>query len=649
MDGTRSPWRSRGPRRTTTQRTAPDRGRSGEGAAWFRRVALLTTGLGLVAPQGLLSQERPNPPDIRDTDLHLAIVRHHWLAKIAESNYAAIRPGSLYDMITYFEQNAGLARPTFNYRFLDTGLGTADPLYPLLQDGYQGSWRQLLPAFLSTRNRHLDHFSSVLTPEGCQVDAVYLVRHIDDFPGKYAQERAEGYTLVDIGFNYYTRLTPEAQCGRHGSHEPDPDFKPLEALQPYLESFKGLADIPPELLSRYEAKIGLLKPVSEEFSATAWPRFRDDYSLEKNSLWYYPNAHEDAYGIREPRPQLDLKSLKLPEHFVIPVSESLQSEFPLRRLLDDGAFGKYLALMHGHPRPGFDPQSEPGNDAFSVEQATKKNFYTSGLEVIPIERADEAISNPDHYKLVGAVVRPYEPVTDLRWPGTRIVPQLRLVYQLMDPGDPGHPYEQVFLHLVWDVVDRYAPRPQRDKEHQQFLRELDRETSVRENQPESADLETTALIRASTRRPIDTLSMSSSLTGIWVFASLSRSLDPDRELSAVRIVREGIDVGYYSTAYDGDLFRAEMNRSSGARREALARHMEDLTPKFYRDPKRMDPDVIGFNRMTCAQCHQMAARDGIHMSFNDRLDRRISAPVRASEYIYREIDRQLSCGQDYWK
>ena len=626
--------------------------------AWFSCPRLVAAGLALVAAESLFSQtsqisqashESSTPRGIVAKDVHLAIVRHHWLAKIMESNHAALRPGSVYDMITYFEQNFGLARPTFNYRFLDTGLGTADPLYPLFQEGFQRSWKQLLPAFLSKKNRHLDHFSSVVTPEGCRVDSVYLVRHIDDFPDRYHEERAAGYTLVDIAFNHYTRLTPDAQCGRHVSHEPDPDFNAQQAIQPFIGSFKTLEDIPPDLLSRYEAKIALLKPVSEEFSRTAWPRYRETYSLQKNSLWYYPEAYETAYGLREPRPQPDLESLKLPEHCVIPVSSALRDAFPLTRLLDDDAFAAYLAVMKGSPRPDFDPAREPGNDAFSVEQVTDRNFYTSGLQVIPMQHVLDDISNPDHYALVCVVVRPYEPVTDMRWQGTRIIPQIKFVYQLMDPADHDHPLEQVFLHLAWDAVDRYAPKPERDREHRAFLQALDHRTSVYEKTPELADRVTEQWIVDYTRRPIETLAMSSSLTGIWVFANLSRSFDADRELSAERIVREGIDVGFYSTAFDNELFRAEMKRSSGSRRDVLARHLDDLTPRFYRDPRRMDPDVIGFNRMTCAQCHQMAARDGVHMAINDRLDRRITGRARASEYSYREIDRQLRGGRDYWK
>ena len=107
-------------------------------------------------------------------------------------------------------------------------------------------------------------------------------------------------------------------------------------------------------------------------------------------------------------------------------------------------------------------------------------------------------------------------------------------------------------------------------------------------------------------------------------------------------------MGYYSTAYDTDLFRQEMNRSTGERKEALARYLDDLTPRFYRDPRRMNPHTVDFNRITCAQCHQTAARDGVHLTINDGLDRRITSPVRASEFIYREIDRQLRRGAEYW-
>src|SRR5690606_31991165 len=99
----------------------------------------------------------------------LAKVRHTTRAKIMESNSVATRPGSVYDNVTVFELYSGV-RPRFMYEFIDTGLGTAEPLYPHYQKGNQASWAQLWPAWFSEENRHIDHYSSVETPEGCRQD-----------------------------------------------------------------------------------------------------------------------------------------------------------------------------------------------------------------------------------------------------------------------------------------------------------------------------------------------------------------------------------------------------------------------------------------------------------------------------------------------
>ena len=63
----------------------------------------------------------------------LSIVRHRWQEIIVESNHAALRPGSVYDILTHFEQDSGRTRPQFKYLFFDTGLGAADPIYPVFQ------------------------------------------------------------------------------------------------------------------------------------------------------------------------------------------------------------------------------------------------------------------------------------------------------------------------------------------------------------------------------------------------------------------------------------------------------------------------------------------------------------------------------------
>lgn len=76
--------------------------------------------------------------------------------------------------------------------------------------------------------------------------------------------------------------------------------------------------------------------------------------------------------------------------------------------------------------------------------------------------------------------------------------------------------------------------------------------------------------------------------------------------------------------------------------------MDDITVSMFRDPKRQHPHAINFNRVTCSQCHQTSARDGVHMAFNDWIDRRITTPIRSTEYMYREADRQLQVGMGYW-
>jgi len=181
----------------------------------------------------------------------LSIVRHRWQEVITESNHAALRPGSMYDILTHFEQDFGFSHPKFKYLFFDTGLGAADPIYPVFQEGWQESWSQLIKAGLSEQNRHIDHFSVGDTPEGCRIKSVYWVRHIDEFPGMYEKFRADGYTLIDISFDYYVKLRPDAQCGKHRAHELSENFDPFKAIYGYAETFRTFADIPPELLAKY--------------------------------------------------------------------------------------------------------------------------------------------------------------------------------------------------------------------------------------------------------------------------------------------------------------------------------------------------------------------------------------------------------------
>jgi hypothetical protein len=212
----------------------------------------------------------------------------------------------------------------------------------------------------------------------------------------------------------------------------------------------------------------------------------------------------------------------------------------------------------------------------------------------------------------------------------------------MSPRFPGRAYEQLFVHLDFDAIDRSLSVPQRTIATGVFLQKADALTALRKADTAGSDKATVAFVQdAIASRPVQTVSWSSSLTGLWVFGILSRSYNAERVLAAAPIVRQGINVGFYSSAYDNPLFRTAADNAQSPEKANLLALLDDLTPRSYRDKRRHDPQTIAFNRVTCAQCHQMAGRDGIHVLLNDGLDRRITTPYRATEYVFRELDRQL--------
>ncbi len=575
----------------------------------------------------------------------LSIVRHRWQEVITESNHAALRPGSVYDILTHFEQNSGRTRPQFKYFFFDTGLGAADPIYPVYQVGYQQSWPQLIKAGFSEENRHIDHFSTGDTPEGCRIKSVYWVRHINEFPGMYNKLRDDGYTLIDISFDYYLKLRPDAQCGKHAAHDLSENFDPFAAIYGYAETFKSFEDIPPALLAKYEAKVGVLKLVTQDFktSKDRWASYDQSYSFAQNSMWFYPDGFAPDYGIDKVRSKSGLKFLNQPKHLLYAADPYLEDQFALGKTLQPDEFSQILDCLKGHPTADFNAGTEPGSDTLDITtQVTPKNFYTTGTQVEPIRDVVGDVSDPAHYKLVSIVLRPAEPESDVHFADLEDIPQIRMVYQLMSPRFPGRPYEQLFVHLDFDAVDRLLPPSQRRLAAANFLRKADVLTGLREGTGGEVDEATTAFVKDTiARRPVQTVSWSSSLTGLWVFGILSRSYNVERTLQAVPIVRDGVNVGYYSSAYDNVLFRSAIEKTKGAEQANLRSVLDDLTPRVYRDARRHDPQTLTFNRMTCAQCHQMGGRDGVHIGLNDGLDRRIKTPYRATEYVFRELDRQL--------
>jgi hypothetical protein len=584
-----------------------------------------------------------------NNDLNLVTMHDFLLAKVVYSNFATLRPGSIYELRVHFEQNLGFPQPTFNYLFTDTGLGAAEPLYAVFQSGYQANYLQLLQSGLSSE--HLDHFSDMVTPEGCRIQSVYIIRGIQDFPDQYKKERAEGYTLVDISWDYTTRLRPGAECGRHRANNPDPNFDPVEFIKPYLDNFQSMDQIPADVLAKFEAKINLEKVITREASSVvnrqSWPTYAQQYSLKENSLWYYPKGHAEDYGVNKHRPQPGYSMLSLPRNFVFPASRSLSQALPLSQAIKSQEFSQLQNMLQGRPVPGYDPANEPGGDAFSLGQIKTSHILTAGRQVFPIrspKKVRAEVLDPANYRLVQAVVRPYENEVDFHHPNGMTVPEMRLVYQWVDPSH-NHNYEQVFLHLTYNAVDRRADQGTQKEQQKKFMSQLDALNQVRQNQPQQADAATEAFLKQVIAfQPVESIAFSSSLTGIWVFGQLTRSYNEAGELVADNITRHGLKVGYYSTAYDNQIFRDAAAKASGARQAELQGVLDAITPVTYRDPRRNDTSKITFQSMTCAQCHQMAGHDGIHVRLNDFIDSRIKTPTISTEYLYRELDRQLKEG-----
>lgn len=554
----------------------------------------------------------------------------------------AIRPGSVYENKTYFESLFEFPNPGFNYRFVDTGLGVADPIYPLYQKGYQGSWFQLFFAMLGEGvSRHIDHYTSLPIVEGCQVDSLYMLRNIGEFPKNlYVEERAQGFKQIVIRLEYYTRLYAGANCGHHKVNDPDPKFQPLKWLKKNRGA-KTLADFPQKELARFEAHIAAIRHLTEEFGRDKWPRFSMD-DLKTNSIWYYPQGHDEDYGISDISRILDLNELRQPKDLIVPASEDLRNSVSMANLVRPEEWARMLDFLSAKPRADFNRAQEPGKDAFSLNDVKPKNIYTAGNRREEITDVWGNVADISNFEMVGMALHPFVDQQDVHFgKESRIVPQVRFTFQMKNPRNPAEHFEQLFFHLNFDAVDRKAGEEIQTIQHEYFLRRIDELTASRNSGASNYNDLLAAFVEEFTRRPVRDFSFSTSLTGIWIFGLMSRNYSEDRVLEPIRINRQGVDVGYYSSVYDNDLFRSAIKNSQGEEKENLENLMEDLRVDFYRDPKRQNVEKIRFDRMTCAQCHHMSARDGVHFSFNDGIDPRNTRSFRATEFMYREADRQL--------
>jgi len=577
----------------------------------------------------------------------LAGVQSRSRTKILESNNVTLRPGSVYDTASYYEVLLNLPQPGFNYEFLDAGLGAAEPVYPMHEKGHQGSYARLISSSFSKDWIHVDSMASVNTIEGCRVDSAYLSRSMSEYPAtEFKKERDEGYEMMVLRLDYYTRLKPDAACGRHFANDPDPNFDPMKFVEKY-QNAKYLSDFPQKELAHFEAKSGVLTQARQEIHPLE-ARF-DLNKLNDNSLWYYPNGHAFDFGIAQARPQNGLTDFKLPRHMVVEATRETQAAYPLSALLKADEFKKLFDFWSGRPTADFDPAKEPGHDTLRLTDVTPVNVYTSGLHLENIKDVTSDVSDPGHFRLVAMSIKPYERQDDDAWDGLRVVPQIRFVYQLMDPRQPDRPLEQLYLHLKWDVVDRLASPDIQKTQHREFLSRVDELTRARETLAENREeLLQKFIADFTSARPVEQVAFSSSLTGTWIFGVLSRDHNQARELLPIRIIRNGIDVGYYSSVFDNDIFREEAAKATGERKTELQQLLDDIAVGSYRDPKRQNANAIDFNRVTCAQCHQTSGRDGVHFAFNDELNDKIKSKVYVTEFFFRDADEQLKTGTTFW-
>ena len=328
----------------------------------------------------------------------LAGVQNLTRIKILESNNVTLRPGSVYDTASYYEVLLGFPQPGFNYEFLDAGLGAAEPVYPMHEKGHQASYTRLIPSFFSNDKLHIDSYATVDTVEDCRVDSTYLSRSMTEYPAtEFKRERDEGFTIMLLRLDYYTRLRPDAKCGRHLAHDPDPNFDPMKFIETYHDAMY-LSDFPHKDLARFEAKAGVLHQVRQDIFPTQ-ARF-DLNRLVDNSLWYYPQGHEFDFGISQARPQYGMSDFNLPRHMVIEATPETQAAFPLASILKGDEFRKLLSFWSGQPTADFDAEKEPGRDTFRLSDVTQANVYTSGLYIENIKDVVSDVSDPGHFKLV---------------------------------------------------------------------------------------------------------------------------------------------------------------------------------------------------------------------------------------------------------
>ena len=598
----------------------------------------------LIGLPAIGSATRPELRSYVESPGALKTVRPSARLKVLESNYSTVRPGSIYDITIVHEQLASFST-IFNYVVVDLGLGAADPIYPILTMGEQGGWRQLIPAWWDKENRHIDHRSVMMTKEGCEIHRVYMLRHISEFPNKFIEERRAGYTLLSFTYHLYVRKYANSLCGRHKSVPSDHGID-LEKLFLDNINFQSISDIKPQsMLDNIEVHVVTIKDIDKPYEPPRWPKL-DIQSLAANhSLYYYRDGYLPEYGLTTEIPLVVAPDIKLPSDLIYNAPRAVQAAYPFDRVIKKSDIEKLVAFWDGNPIPDYHHHLEPGRDILRLSDVTPKHKFTAGMHLEPIQNVRSIVTDWSNYRMVAMTVKPINGETDVHFGSTdpQSVPQIRLVYQLMNPAQPDQPLEQLFLHVNFDVVDRFAELSTRTAQHRTFMEQLN-QLAVTRKSGDSGNFATqmNEFLETHTKRPVMQLAFSSSLTGIWIFGALSRAYSQAGELEPLRIIREGVDVGYYSSLFDNDLFiKAEQAAHKGKRKQNLRQILADQVVTKFRDPKRNDVKALTFSRVTCAQCHNMSSRDGPHVAFNDHTDARFTNPVRATEFLYTDMQRML--------
>ncbi|MBT3980017.1 MAG: hypothetical protein HOE90_01615 [Bacteriovoracaceae bacterium] len=577
----------------------------------------------------------------------MASVYHETRVKVLESTSPVIRPLSEYDIKTIFETRGG-KRPKFNYYIYDAGLGTEELIYPVFQSGWMKNWFQLIPGIFGAVGK-TDIYSITDLKEGCKVWTYYNIRKLKKSPkDMFASVKQKGFKYLVLRFEYYQKSHKDAHCGKHVANELGADlFDPFDIIKEYKDIY-SLSEFPADLMPKFEIKISATKYIDTETKKRKIKRIdKRQIKPENNSLFYYkgsPVAHLDT---EESNPQVDAPALEFASQTVFPANKLMREKIVLKNLLTEVEFKRFVKMLEGQPVAGYSSSDEPGGDTLKLENITSTNLYTAGVDRWKNLDRGKITTDINNYVVAGFVVKPYEKETDASFDGLRVVPQIRFVFQLKDPAS-GKYLEQVGIHLNFDAIDRLQDKATRDASHKLFLKDL--EALANGKGSKNYDQKTIDfLTKYISGKGAENLAWSSSLTGPWVFGALSSVDNDKRILVPVRLKWHGVDLGYYSSVHDGDVFKDALKSDDPAvDKEAIVKGFEALDASHYRDPKRMDVDKIGFSAVTCSQCHHMSGKDAIFLKYNDGVDPRDKREVTPSEFIYRESNRQLKFGKSFW-